>query len=103
MSAVIIDAVTGEATTRPLTDAELAQQQVDAQAAAAQVAAQIQADQDAAAARALVVQVAQSAVGIRFDQLTAGQVRALAAILFWKAGALTKDGLVRPLADWVQH
>jgi predicted NAD/FAD-binding protein len=66
--------------------------------AAAKEAAQ-QATRDA---RALVVNLAQSAVGVRFDLLTAAQVRALAAILFWKEGALTGAGLVRPLAEWVQ-
>lgn len=53
-------------------------------------------------ARALVLQTAQTAVGIRYDQLTAAQVRALAAILFWQAGALKADGTVRPLAQWVR-
>jgi hypothetical protein len=54
------------------------------------------------AARALVVATAQAAVGVRFDQLTAAQVRALAAILFWQAGALDGNGVVQPLAGWVR-
>lgn len=101
MNKIVIDCTTGQIARPNLTAGEIAQQQADAQAAATQAAADAQAAQDAAAARALVVQVAQSAVGVRFDQLNATQVRALAAILFWRAGALTKDGVVRPLADWV--
>ncbi|MGN6812191.1 MAG: hypothetical protein ACTHMP_15085 [Thermomicrobiales bacterium] len=54
-------------------------------------------------ARSLVVQTAQTAVGVRYDQLTAAQVRALFAIVLWQAGGLNADGTVRPLAAWVRN
>lgn len=72
-----------------------------ATAAALQAAAQ-QAEQDAAALRTKVRTVAQSAVGTAFDQLTAAQLRALVGVLLWESGALDKNGVVRPLADWVR-
>ena len=56
---------------------------------------------DAAALRAQIVTIAQSAVGVRVDLLTAVQVRALMACVLWKQGALDKLGQVRPLADWL--
>lgn len=59
-------------------------------------------EQAAKDAKALVLSAAASAVGIRFDLLTAGQVRALAAILFWRAGALNGDGTVKALGEWVR-
>lgn len=65
-------------------------------------AEQAQAATDAATLRALVVSLANSAVGIRIDALIAIQVRALAAILFWEAGAINPDGTIRPLAQWVK-
>jgi hypothetical protein len=96
------DAATGRATFRDLTAEEEAQRQADLTAAAAQEAAEAQERADDTAARALVVQIAQTAVGTRFDQLTAQQVRALAAILLWREGALTATGQVRPLSEWVR-
>lgn len=63
-------------------------------------AAQTQRDADAQALRQKVVTVARSAVGQTIDTLTAAQVRALVAVLLWKAGALTKDGAVKPLGSW---
>jgi hypothetical protein len=59
-----------------------------------------QADQ---AARALVVAAAQSAVGVNIAALTAGQVRALLAVLLYKAGAIDAQGVVQPLAGWAQR
>lgn len=56
----------------------------------------------AAAACALVLQTAQTAVGVAYGSLTAAQVRALAAVLLWQGGALAADGAVRPLAAWVR-
>jgi len=44
--------------------------------------------------------LATSAVGVRLDQLTAQQVRALAAQLLLKAGAVANDMTVRPLPEW---
>lgn len=49
-----------------------------------------------------VLTVAQSAVGVRFDQLTAAQLRALFAIMLFREGALDNAGLVRPLGQWVR-
>jgi hypothetical protein len=63
-------------------------------------AAQAQRDTEAAALRQQIITLAQSAVGVRIDNLTAAQVRALVAILLWKGGALDKDGNVRPLGQW---
>jgi hypothetical protein len=72
--------------------------------AAAIAAKDAQAAQDTADASALRTRVrtlAQSAVGIQFDQLSGAQVRALIAILLHKQGAIDKNGAIRPLADWV--
>lgn len=44
---------------------------------------------------------AQSSVGTAFDSLTPNQVRALLAIVLFRAGALNDDGTVRPPAEWV--
>jgi XkdW protein len=45
---------------------------------------------------------AQSAVGVAFDQLTAAQLRSLVAILLWGEKALDRNGVIRPLAEWVR-
>jgi hypothetical protein len=58
---------------------------------------------DAAALRTQVLTVAQSAVGVAADQLTAVQLRALFMVVLWKAGALNKNGIVQPLASWVDR
>ncbi|HEU5086865.1 MAG TPA: XkdW family protein [Roseiflexaceae bacterium] len=76
------------------TEAELAA------ASAAYDAAQTQRDADAQALRQKVLTVAQSAVGQTIDNLTTAQVRALVAVLLWKAGALDKTGAVKPLGGW---
>lgn len=44
---------------------------------------------------------AQSSVGAAFDSLTPVQVRALLALLLYRAGALNDDGTVRPLGEWL--
>lgn len=59
-----------------------------------------QAASEAAALRTRVRTTAQSAVGVLITDLTAAQVRALLAVLLWKAGALDKDGKIRALSDW---
>jgi hypothetical protein len=64
-------------------------------------AAESQRQADASTLRQQVVTLAQSAVGVRVDQLTAGQVRALQALLLRNAGALNADGTIKPLAQWV--
>lgn len=73
-----------------------------ADATTAYDAAETTRQQEAATLKQQVLTLAQSAVGVRIDQLTAAQVRALQAILLWKEGALDKDGVVRPLAEWVR-
>ena len=47
-----------------------------------------------------VLTLAQSAVGVQLDQLTAAQVRAMISLLLYKQGAIDKNGAVRPLAEW---
>jgi hypothetical protein len=71
-----------------------------ADAIAAREAARQQALADAAALRQQILTIAQSAIGVRVDLLTAGQVRALFAILLWKEGAIKNDLTVRALAEW---
>ena len=44
--------------------------------------------------------IAQSAAGVRLNDLTAAQSRALVAVLLWKSGGLAPDMTVRPLGDW---
>jgi hypothetical protein len=75
--------------------------QLDAEWAAYQ---QEQADAQTAATnlRNQIITIAQSAVGVRVDQLTAAQVRALNAIELWQKGALNNDLTVKPLAQWVR-
>lgn len=53
--------------------------------------------------RALVLQAAGSAVGVNITALTAVQVRALLAVLLYKAGAIDSAGVVLPLAGWAQR
>ncbi len=64
-------------------------------------AQQAQAAADAQALRQKILTIAQSAVGIAVDQLTATQVRALFAVVLYHEGALSKDGIVQPLNTWV--
>ncbi len=54
------------------------------------------------ALRTLIINLAQSAVGLQVDALTAAQTRALVAILLYKQGALTPTGAVKPLNQWAQ-
>jgi len=44
--------------------------------------------------------LAASSVGVAFGNLTPIQVRALLSVLLHKAGALDRNGVVRPLAMW---
>jgi hypothetical protein len=46
--------------------------------------------------------LAGGAAGKLITNLTASEVRALVAVLLWKAGALTPDGAVRPLDEWAR-
>lgn len=75
-----------------------------------EIAAAIQArDQAAAAAasdaaqlRQQVLATLQSAVGVRFTDLNNVQLRAIVEGLAWKAGALSPDTTIRPLAEWLK-
>jgi hypothetical protein len=44
---------------------------------------------------------AQSSVGVALVDLTAAQVRSLLACLLYKNRAVTDDGKIRPLTDWI--
>jgi hypothetical protein len=74
--------------------------EIQAALAARQAAAQ-QAQSDALALRQRIVALAQSAVGVSIDALTAGQRNALIACMLYKAGGIDKDGVVRPLGQWL--
>jgi hypothetical protein len=83
--------------------ADPTQAEVDA-AIAARAAAAVQAQADATALRQQVLGIAQGTVGMRIDAtFTAAQLKALLAILLWKAGALDRTGAIRPLADWIDR
>lgn len=77
-----------------------AQPQDVAAVVATHQAALSQREQAINALRARVRALAQSAVGIQIDQLTAPQTRALVAVLLHKQGAIDTTGAIRPLADW---
>lgn len=77
-------------------DAAIVQAIADLQAARQQAAV------DTAALRQQVRATAQSAVGVRVDLLSAGQVRALFALVLFREGALDRTGAIRPLAQWVR-
>lgn len=47
-----------------------------------------------------LINLAQSTVGVRVDELTANQTRALLALLLRRAGAVDAGLAVRPLRDW---
>lgn len=69
--------------------------------APALIAAIAQAAADAAALRTRILNLAQSAVGVSIDLLTAGQRNALIACLLYENGAIDKDGVVKPLGQWL--
>lgn len=48
-----------------------------------------------------VVSLAQTAVGVAVNDLTAAQRNALVVVLLHKAGALTSDLKIKPLNQWV--
>lgn len=50
-----------------------------------------------------VKNLAQGAVGIAIQDLTAAQVRALVACLLYNAGAINESGVVQPLDTWIQR
>lgn len=61
------------------------------------------AEQAAVASNLLAVKaLAQSAVGVALADLTAGQVKALLAVLLWSHGAIGSGGRIRPLVEWAR-
>jgi len=63
-----------------------------------------QAQTDADTLRQQVRALAQSTIGMRIDAVfTTAQLRSLLAVLLWKAGALSNDLTIRPLADWANR
>ena len=81
-------------------------QPTEAELAAAETAYNTAAAMRQAEATALcqqVVTLAQSAMGQPVNALTAAQVRALVALLLWKAEAMTNQGTVRPLGEWLDR
>jgi hypothetical protein len=83
----------------PLPVDPTAQQTTDAIAAIE--AARVAARAAAAAKRQQILTIAQTAVGVRIDLLTAVQIRALFAVILWKEDAIDAGLLVRPLSEWV--
>jgi hypothetical protein len=73
-----------------------------AAAIAAREAQEQQARADAAALRSRVRTLAQSAVGLSIDVLTAGQIKTLVILLLHKEAAIDKAGIVRPLDEWMR-
>ena len=91
---VSIDCTTGTVTTRAFTPAEVAQQTVDQTAATTRLAA-------ADAFHGQILAIAQSGVGITLANLTPAQIKALAAVLLYKAGGVDPVTLqVLPLSQW---
>jgi len=79
-------------------DPPTAQQIADA--IAAYDAAQAAAAQQASQLRTTIRTLAAGTAGKSKGSLTASEVRALLAVLLWKAGAVASDGTVRPLDSW---
>ena len=52
--------------------------------------------------KASIIQTAQSIVGIRYDQLTAAQVRILVGLLAIKENAIDTNFRIKPLNSWVR-
>lgn len=50
--------------------------------------------------KAQILALAQSAVGVKLDALTAAQRNALVAMLLFKGGAISKDLTIKPLSQW---
>jgi hypothetical protein len=76
--------------------------QQSADAIAAIEAARLAAIAAAATKKGQILTIAQTAVGVRVDLLTAAQLRALFAVTLWKEDALDAALLIRPLAEWVK-
>lgn len=53
-------------------------------------------------ARANLIDVAQSAAGVSYADLTTAQLKALLAALLYQAGGLNNDLTVKPLSEWLR-
>lgn len=60
-----------------------------------------QAAQDDATARAAVITLIESCVGLTWQNLTAAQKQSMIVALLYKLHALDKTLTVQPLADWL--
>ena len=60
----------------------------------------IQRDQEAEDLYQQIKALAQSAVGVMLNDLTQAQIKALLAVLLWKAGGVENDMTVAPLGKW---
>lgn len=98
----IVDAATGQTTTRDLTPAEQAEYDARQTSAAAEATAEMQRQADRTTARNAVLTLIQGAVGKRFQDTTQAEKLAMVAALLFQAGALDKDLIVRPPADWLR-
>lgn len=58
------------------------------------------ADQEARVLKAAIVTTARGAEGKALNTLSANEVRALMAVLLWKAGGVADNGTVKALSDW---
>lgn len=97
----VVDCATGQATTPDLTAEELAALDFLRTQAEAETTVEQQRQADRTTARNAVLTIIVSAVGVRFQDTTQAQKMALIAALLYKAGALDKDLIVRPPADWL--
>lgn len=90
---------TGQTLAVDLTPEEVAARDTERAALAAADSAD---EQIRSTLRNQVLSVAGSAEGVLLTDLTAAQVKALVAVLLWKAGGLTNDGHVKALNEWVR-
>lgn len=93
----------GEPALEDLNPAEEAEREQRIAAAAAEKAAAEKAETDDNSVRDAVRATAASAEGLALTALTAAQVKSLLAVLLWKAGAVDKNGVVKPLAEWARR
>jgi hypothetical protein len=65
--------------------------------------ARVNADREAASQlRTQILQAAQSAVGVRLNDLTAAQRNSLIALVLWKEGGVKNDATIAPLGEWLR-
>jgi hypothetical protein len=102
MQKLVIDCATGSERHMDLSPEELAERQAAADTWL--IMEQTRAAEAAVVSENLerVKALAQSAVGVRLDNLTAAQVKALLAVLLWSHGAMGSGGAIRPLSEWAK-